>query len=132
MITAAQLRAARALIGWSQDQLAAASDVSKPTIARLELREGELGGYAGTRTKIREALEAAGVQFIPENGGGAGVRLARRDGHAQGSSAEREHKRAASRDAARAAVKEALRDSGLPADERAERKRKLTEPPKGA
>jgi hypothetical protein len=52
--------------------------VSEPTIARLESTEGELGGREGTAEKIRKSIEAAGVQFIEENGGGLGVRLRKR------------------------------------------------------
>ena len=73
-----QLKAARTLIGWSQDQLAAAADVSLPTIKRLEAAEGWLGGRQTTADKIRNALEKAGIEFIGENGGGPGVRLHRR------------------------------------------------------
>lgn len=75
MITVRQVKAARALLGWSQDQLATVSGVSKPTVARLETGDGEIGGYADTREKIVAALEAAGVIFIAENGEGPGVRL---------------------------------------------------------
>jgi transcriptional regulator with XRE-family HTH domain len=75
MIFVRQVKAARSLLGWSQDDLADKSGVSKPTIARLETADGELGGYAGTRDKLIEALRAGGVEFIAENGGGAGVRL---------------------------------------------------------
>ncbi len=75
MISIRQVKAARSLLAWSQDDLASRSGVSKPTIARLETADGEIGGYAGTRDKIIAALETAGVEFIPENGGGAGVRL---------------------------------------------------------
>lgn len=75
MASIRQVKAARALLGWSQDDLARASGMSKPTVARLETGEGDLGGYAGTREKILAALEAAGVEFIAENGGGPGVRL---------------------------------------------------------
>lgn len=71
-----QVKAARALLGWSQADLAAASGISEPTIKRIEAADGELGGRAATASAIRSALEAAGVEFIPENGGGAGVRLA--------------------------------------------------------
>ncbi|MEY8838892.1 helix-turn-helix domain-containing protein [Cribrihabitans sp. XS_ASV171] len=70
-----QVKAARALLAWSQRDLASASGVSYPTIARLEKEDGALGGRASTVAAIRAALEAAGVEFIPENGGGAGVRL---------------------------------------------------------
>jgi transcriptional regulator with XRE-family HTH domain len=70
-----QIKAARALLAWSQSDLARASSVSEPTIKRLEANDGEIGGRSETAEKIRAALEAAGVEFIPENGGGAGVRL---------------------------------------------------------
>jgi transcriptional regulator with XRE-family HTH domain len=62
-------------MGWSQDQLAQAADVSIPTIKRLEANDGPLGGRTETGAKIQAALERAGVEFIHENGGGAGVRL---------------------------------------------------------
>lgn len=75
-ITSAQCRAARALVGWSQDQLATSSKVAKATIANFEA--GKREPYERTLADIQTALEAAGVQFIPENGGGAGVRLAKR------------------------------------------------------
>lgn len=74
MISSPQLRAARALLGWSQDNLAEKSGISKPTIARLELTSGG-GGYASTHDKLQSTLEAAGVIFIGENGEGPGVRL---------------------------------------------------------
>jgi predicted transcriptional regulator len=70
-----QIKAARALLAWSQGDLARASNVSEPTIKRLEANDGEIGGRSETAEKIRSALEAAGVEFIPENGSGAGVRL---------------------------------------------------------
>jgi transcriptional regulator with XRE-family HTH domain len=73
-----QLKAARALLAWSQERLAGAADVSIPTIKRLESQDGPLGGRNATGTKIRAALEAAGVEFIDENGGGPGVRLRKR------------------------------------------------------
>jgi predicted transcriptional regulator len=75
VITIRQVKAARALLGWSQSDLADHSGVSEPTIARLESATGELGGRGATIKKIREALEAGGVDFIEENGGGLGVRL---------------------------------------------------------
>jgi predicted transcriptional regulator len=73
-----QLKAARTLIGWSQEELASASDVSLPTIKRLEAAEGWLRGRQTTGEKIRTALEKAGIEFIDENGGGLGVRLRKR------------------------------------------------------
>jgi predicted transcriptional regulator len=69
------VKAARAMLGWSQADLAAASGVSLPTIARLEAEDGDLGGRASTGDAIRAALESAGVIFVAENGEGAGVRL---------------------------------------------------------
>lgn len=74
IISAAQCRAARALIKWDVRQLAMAAKVSVDTIFRLER-----GDQLKERTvdDIRVTLEAAGVQFIPENGGGAGVRLSK-------------------------------------------------------
>ena len=70
-----QIKAARALLEWSQERLAEKSGVSLPTVKRLESKSGELGGRDETGDKLRSALEAAGVEFIAENGGGAGVRL---------------------------------------------------------
>lgn len=70
-----QIKAARALLAWSQDHLAETSGVSAPTIKRLEAQDGPLGGRLDTELKIRAALEAAGIEFIDENGGGLGVRL---------------------------------------------------------
>ena len=73
-----QLKAARALLAWSQEQLAAAAYVSIPTIKRLEAEDGPLGGRSETGARIRLALETAGIEFIDENGGGSGVRLRKR------------------------------------------------------
>jgi transcriptional regulator with XRE-family HTH domain len=70
-----QLKAARALAGWSQIDLAKTSGVSVPTVKRLEASEGDLGGRADTIGKLRAALEAAGIVFLHENGAGPGVRL---------------------------------------------------------
>jgi len=71
-----QVKAARSLLAWSQERLAVAADVSLPTIKRLEAHDGPLGGRDQTSSKIRLALESAGVEFIDENGGGH-VRLRR-------------------------------------------------------
>ena len=75
MVTTRQIKAARALLGWSQADLARNSGVSEPTIARLEAADGDLGGRENTGQKIRDAIEAAGIQLFEENGGGEGARL---------------------------------------------------------
>jgi len=75
MVTTRQIKAARALLGWSQADLARNSGVSEPTIARLEAADGDLGGRENTGQKIRDAIESAGIQFFEENGGGEGARL---------------------------------------------------------
>ena len=75
MITTRQIKAARALLAWSQADLARHSGVSEPTVARLESLDGELRGREHTAEKIRMAIERAGVEFISENGGGPGVRV---------------------------------------------------------
>ncbi len=74
-VSTRQVKAARALLEWSQGQLAAASGVSVPTIKRLESQTGDLGGRAETAARIVAALESAGIEFIARNGGGLGVRL---------------------------------------------------------
>jgi predicted transcriptional regulator len=78
MLSSDQIRGARAVLRLSQAELADASGVSLETIKRLEAMDGELKVRLDTLTKIKLALEKAGVEFIPENGGGAGVRLAKR------------------------------------------------------
>lgn len=75
-----QVKAARALLGWSQDELASRSGVAVPTVKRLEAGEGDLGGRATTSARLVEALEAAGVLFIEPNGEGPGVRLRKERG----------------------------------------------------
>lgn len=79
-ITAAQCRAARALIEWSQNDLSAASSVAKATIANFEA--GNRSPYARTLDDIMRALETAGVVFLAEGqeaSGGPGVRLTASD-----------------------------------------------------
>lgn len=73
-MTGNQLRAARSLIGWSQAQVAEKAGLSVPTVKRAE-GQGAVSASAEAVASIRVALESAGVEFIPENGGGAGVRL---------------------------------------------------------
>jgi len=79
MITASQLRAARALLGIDQRRLAELAGVSLPTIQRMEASSGTVRGVVGTLMKVVEALDAAGVELIgdgqPSQGQGRGVRL---------------------------------------------------------
>ena len=79
MLTPAQLRAARALLGIDQRTLADLAGVSLPTIQRMEASEGFVRGMIDTLTKVVAALDLAGVELIGENavshGGGRGVRL---------------------------------------------------------
>jgi transcriptional regulator with XRE-family HTH domain len=79
MISAVQLRAARALLGIDQRTLADMAGVSLPTIQRMEASRGNVRGVVETLTKIVEALDAAGVELIgneqPSQGRGRGVRL---------------------------------------------------------
>jgi transcriptional regulator with XRE-family HTH domain len=73
-MTGNQLRAARSLIGMSQAQLAVLAGLSIPTVKRAE-GQGIISASADAIAAIRAALESAGIEFIAENGGGAGVRL---------------------------------------------------------
>ena len=79
MITAAQLRAARALLGMDQRALAEASGLSLPTIQRMEASEDVIRGQVESLMKLTAALEAAGVELINQGAasasGGRGVRL---------------------------------------------------------
>jgi hypothetical protein len=77
-LTSFQIRAARALVKWSAQDLARHSTVSLRTIRRAELAEGHPSMTVPNDSAIRRAFEAAGVEFIDENGGGPGVRLRRR------------------------------------------------------
>lgn len=84
MMTSAQLRAARALLGIDQRRLAELSGVSLPTIQRMEASEGTVRGVVSSLTKVVEALDAAGVELIGDDqlssGRGRGVRLKQRTG----------------------------------------------------
>jgi ribosome-binding protein aMBF1 (putative translation factor) len=77
-LTSSQMRAARALIRWSAEDLARETALSVTTIRRAELTEGETSMTTANDLAVRRALEAAGVEFIDENGGGPGVRLRQR------------------------------------------------------
>ena len=74
-LTSAQIRAARALIRWSAQELANASVVGVTTIRRAELTQSETKLTRANDQAIRRALEAAGVEFIDAGGSGPGVRL---------------------------------------------------------
>jgi transcriptional regulator with XRE-family HTH domain len=74
LITIEQLRAARGLLGWSQTELASRAGLSLPTVKRLEAGFGPRVSDEA-RAKLKRALEAAGIDFIEDNGGGAGVRF---------------------------------------------------------
>ena len=74
MITAAQMRAARAIVGLDQKALAERAGVSLPTIQRMEASDGTVRGVVDTLMKVIQALDDAGVYLIPEdeNGGRGG------------------------------------------------------------
>lgn len=79
MITAAQLRGARALLGIDQRKLAELAGLSLPTIQRMEASDGVIRGNVDSLTKLVSALDAAGVELIAEGAaspsGGRGIRL---------------------------------------------------------
>jgi transcriptional regulator with XRE-family HTH domain len=79
MITAAQIRAARALVSLDQRELAALSGLSLPTIQRMEASDGVIRGNVDSLMKLIGALNAVGVELISDGaaspGGGRGVRL---------------------------------------------------------
>lgn len=79
MITANQLRAARALLNIDQRQAAELTDLSVPTIQRMEASDGVIRGNVGSLMKLISALEQAGVELInpgsPSSATGRGVRL---------------------------------------------------------
>jgi transcriptional regulator with XRE-family HTH domain len=79
MLTAAQLRAARALLGIDQRELAALAGLSAPTIQRMEASDGVIRGNVDSLMKVIAALDAAGIELIgegaPSQEGGRGVRL---------------------------------------------------------
>ena len=79
-ISGAQMRAARALLRWTALDLANASKVGVATIRRVEVVDGDISATKANQAALRHALEAAGVEFIDENGGGAGVRLRKPSG----------------------------------------------------
>jgi transcriptional regulator with XRE-family HTH domain len=75
MLSSAQIRAARALIRWSAEELAKHASLSVATVRRAELMADVTAMTVSNDLAVRRALEEAGVEFIDENGGGPGVRL---------------------------------------------------------
>lgn len=79
-LTGRQMRAARALLGWSAQELADKSKVGVTTIRRTEVVDGPVRMIAGNVDAILRAFDAAGVALIEPNGGGDGVRMKAREG----------------------------------------------------
>jgi DNA-binding XRE family transcriptional regulator len=77
-LASSQIRAARALLRWTADDLAREAALGRNTILRAEVAEDQTSLTAANDLAVRRALEAAGVEFIDENGGGPGVRLRQR------------------------------------------------------
>ena len=79
MMTAAQMRAARALLGIDQRQLAEMAGLSLPTVQRMEASDGNVRGVVDSLVKVVEALDRAGIELIGDNAvstqGGRGVRF---------------------------------------------------------
>ncbi len=76
LTTGHQLRAARSLLGWKQEDLSVKAGVGVNTVRRMEgFGPKEINAYGATIRAVQRALEKAGIEFIAENGGGPGVRL---------------------------------------------------------
>ena len=75
MITGVQIRAARALLGWSARILSEKSGVSIPTVQRMEKAAGVPASLGPNLMAVQKTMENSGVEFISENGGGVGVRF---------------------------------------------------------
>jgi predicted transcriptional regulator len=79
MLRPSQIRAARALLGWRQEDLSKASGVGTATIYRIEKSDGSIMGYASTIVRIQVALEQAGIEFIEnDHVGGFGLRFSKK------------------------------------------------------
>ncbi|SMR82254.1 hypothetical protein SAMN04488030_2601 [Aliiroseovarius halocynthiae] len=80
-MTGEQIRAARSLLGWTANDLAAESGISYPTVQRLDSTQGKLSGRHGTIEAIRGALVANGIQFLEsgDTANGLGVALKQTD-----------------------------------------------------
>ncbi|MEO7863837.1 MAG: helix-turn-helix domain-containing protein [Nitrospirales bacterium] len=76
VVRGAQIRAARSLLGWSQAELAKKAGVAHMTIRRFEAHDGPVSGNISSLTRVQDAFEKAGIEFIPpDEGGSFGVRL---------------------------------------------------------
>jgi transcriptional regulator with XRE-family HTH domain len=79
MLRSAQIRAARALLGWRQEDLSKASEVGTATIYRIEKSNETITGYASTLVRIQAAFERAGIEFIEDDDmGGYGLRFSKK------------------------------------------------------
>jgi transcriptional regulator with XRE-family HTH domain len=79
MLRSAQIRAARALLGWRQEDLSKASGVGTATIYRIEKSDKTVAGYASTLIRIQAAFEQAGIVFIEnDDTGGYGLRFSKK------------------------------------------------------
>ena len=79
MIESAQIRAARALLGWRQEDLSKASGVGTATVQRIEKSDRPITGYVSTLVRIQAAFEQAGIQFIDDDEmGGFGLPMAKK------------------------------------------------------
>ena len=77
-LSGGQIRAARALLRWSTEELARQASLGLNTVKRAEAKDGKTSLTAANELAIRRACEGAGVEFIDENGGGPGVRMRKR------------------------------------------------------
>jgi ribosome-binding protein aMBF1 (putative translation factor) len=75
MITGLQIRAARAIVRWSAEELARRAKLGVATVRRAEMTDGEPAITVANANAVQRALEAAGIIFVAENGEGPGVRL---------------------------------------------------------
>lgn len=79
MLEPAQIRAARGLLGWRQEDLSKSSGVGTATIRRIEKSQRAITGYVSTLVRIQAAFEQAGIQFIDDDeAGGFGLRMAKK------------------------------------------------------
>ena len=85
MVTAEQIRAGRAAVGWSAEQLAKAAGIVRRTVVAIEGAQGVPSSNAQTLQKIISALEAAGIEFIGAPNDAPGIRI-----HAQGGDRDKE------------------------------------------